>query len=174
MLRLTANKSSRSPLLHKYQFIDRYGHYRDLPMDAKVKTRLGIFGITISRGGKLLVTYPPHALNMPGLPGGGCEGIETHAQTLQREYFEEVSRYFVIKNKKGAIYQQRILYYASDADEYWQYDQVFYIANVHLLKVPTSRWITPEGGRAKWISLQDYHFITAAHQPAIGYYLKRK
>lgn len=172
MLRLKHNKPIRFLPIHSKRYVDRYGRFHDLPRGVVSKVRVGIFGITINSGGKLLVSYPPHALDIPGLPGGGREGIETHAQTLQREYFEETGPHFVIKEKPRPVYQHRILYYASDANEYWQYDQYFYLVNVHHPKIPASRWITPEGGHAKWMPLREFHRITAAHKPAMEYFLK--
>ncbi len=153
------------------RYLDRWGRFLDKPLGAFTKTRIGIFGITVSKNQKFLVTYPRHALDIPGLPGGGREGYETHAQTLQREYFEELGPYFLIKKNIRLLYQQRILHYASDADEYWHYDQYFYIAAVQHPMRPCSTWDSPEGGLAKWLPLREYQRITAAHRPAIVRYM---
>ena len=156
------------------RYLDRYGQFHELPKTAKVKTRVGIFGITISPHMRLLVTSPAHALDVFGLPGGGREKFETHHQTLQREYAEEIGPHFIIKKKIWLVYQQRILSYASDVNEYWRYDQYFYVCPVHHPKMPTLQWVTPEGGRANWIPIQEYCRITAAHRPAIVQYLRNQ
>lgn len=155
------------------QYIDRYGQFHELPKYAVRKKRIGVFGITLSCNNKVLVTSPPHAPDMSGLPGGGREGSETHGQTLQREYFEEVGSQFVIKNRLYSVHQHRVLYYAQDKNEYWQYDQFFYFTRVHHPKMPSTWWSTPEGGRANWIPLSEYHRITATHIPAIEQLLKQ-
>ena len=172
MTQQKSNKYLRFSPSTNNQYIDRDGRFLDLPSEAVKKTRLGIFGLSISADNKILVSYPPHALDKPGLPGGGREGFESHAQALQREYFEELGPYFVIKKKAWPVYQQRILYYANDVNEYWQYDQYFYLTQLHHPKMPSTQWITPEGGLAQWIPLREYHRLTAAHKPAIAYYLK--
>jgi 8-oxo-dGTP pyrophosphatase MutT (NUDIX family) len=157
--------------LHSNHFFDRYGKAHTLPEGTKVKPRLGIFGITIDTNKNLLVACPPAAPDKPGLPGGGREGIETHARALQREYFEELGPYFVIKRITRPVYHQRILYYAFDRDEYWHYEQYFYVVNVHHPKTPASWWTTPEGGRAAWLPLHKYPSITISHKTAIEYHL---
>lgn len=160
------------PRRGSYQFLDRYGKRCGLPKGAEVKPRVGVFGITTDSRGHLLVTSPPHALDMPGLPGGGREGIETHAQALQREFFEETGPYFVLKGKSRPVHQQQILYFASDKNEYWRYEQYFYLVNIHHPRMPTTSWSTPEGGRAAWIPLREYRGITASHKLALEAYLK--
>lgn len=169
----TYNALRFSPVLST-QYIDRYGNFHNLPQGTEAKHRLGVFGITINVNEKLLVTCPPAAPDKPGLPGGGREAIETHAQALQREYFEELGPYFVIKGKTQLIYQQLISYYAFDRDEYWHYEQHFYVVNVHHPKTPASWWTTPEGGRATWIPLRHYCRITDSHRRAIECYLKQQ
>ncbi|MGD8570140.1 MAG: NUDIX domain-containing protein [Gammaproteobacteria bacterium] len=166
-------KYNRFPWLTENQFIDRYGQLRDLPKGAEVTPRIGVFGITLNSNGNLLVASPPHALDMSGLPGGGREGVETHVQALQREYFEEVGPYFVLKGKPWPVHQQRILYFAGDKNEYWRYEQYFYRVTVHHPKMRSSPWATPEGGRAAWMPLREYHRVTASHRPAIEIYLKK-
>jgi 8-oxo-dGTP pyrophosphatase MutT (NUDIX family) len=169
-----AYKHTQFLRLRTNQVIDRYGELHDLPKGAQVKLRVGIFGIIFNRKGNLLVTSPPHALDIPGLPGGGREGIETHTQALQREFFEELGPYFVLKGKPWPVHQQRILYFTSDKNEYWRYEQYFYAVNVYHPRMSISSWMTPEGGRAAWVPLREYHRVTASHKPAIETYLKWK
>lgn len=143
-----------------------------MPADAELKHRTGIFGITLSTNRRILVTSPAHALDIHGLPGGGREGTETHFQTLQREYFEELGPFFVLKKNVHRVFQQRIFYYAKDLDEYWCYQQYYYLARLIRQRMPGSHWVSPEGGHAQWLPLSDYHRIIPTHVIAIAQYLK--
>ena len=106
-------------------FTDRWGNTRTPDENSVIRPRAGAFGILIVRG-QILLTWPGCASKVPELPGGGIDPGETAERALIREMWEEAS-VVLPAVKPERIITQRINLWAEDCNEFWYYDQTYFL-----------------------------------------------
>lgn len=105
-------------------FVDHRGGYRVCPPDRQSRPRSGIH-VALHHAADVLLVRPPDA-DWFELPGGGLETDESPLEAIRRELLEEAG----VELTDSAIEQGREVrlatrYYASNRDEFWEYDQRF-------------------------------------------------
>jgi 8-oxo-dGTP pyrophosphatase MutT (NUDIX family) len=136
------------------QYLDRWGRKNIPEQNSIIKKRSGAFAILYCEGCILLI-WPTYAPKVPDLPGGGIDPGESSQEALQREVKEETG--FDIQGiELSCTFRHLIGFYANDVDEYWDYDQEFFLVNLPdaSLFFEGSR-PTPENGIMKWVGLSE-------------------
>lgn len=154
-------------------FFDRLGNTCFPDANDLIKSRTGAFFI-LSCNDAVLLTYPHYAPLVPDLPGGGVDSGETLIEAACRELIEETTLELPANVKPDEQYQQHVKFYADDLNEYWHYDQTFFLIrnNVNELYFEGEKTV-PEGVCA-WIPItklcsQNIHFM---HRKALDSFYK--
>jgi 8-oxo-dGTP pyrophosphatase MutT (NUDIX family) len=106
-------------------YFDRHGKPRRPNADSVIKPRQGAFIVAVFNN-RLLLNVEPHAPNVPELPGGGIDAGEAAIQAATREFYEETGMSF-IETKATNMHSQFVHFYADDDDEFWDYEQIFFL-----------------------------------------------
>lgn len=155
-------------------FIDRWGSNKYLDNLGMVIEKQAVYAMLVCDG-KVLVTYPPFAVDTPEFPGGGIEEREDIVTSLARELYEETGIEYVFGNPKN-IFEQVIGFFADyikPNGEYWNYHQQFWrfdIKDNGSFKTDKSKWKTPEGGYAEWVDLEsilEIKYFNETHRIAV-------
>ena len=131
-------------------FYDRRGNVVTPDAQSIIKPRRGIFALAVAiNDNATMLSAEACAPDVPELPGGGVEDGETLDEAIKREWAEEVGIAFDVR---GPVQQFQHVrgFYADDRNEFWIYDQTFWL--YHFLgRVKTGqKWLNPEGGTAGW------------------------
>ncbi len=110
-------------------YFDRNGECYTPSKNDTVRARSGAFCVCLC-GDKILVNLEPHAPDNPSLPGGGIEEDENAFQAAQREFLEETGISFPQDLTSKKTFIQDIKLYADDVDEYWNYNQTYFLFHV--------------------------------------------
>lgn len=123
-----------------------------------------------------MLTYPSFAPDVPDLPGGGIDAGETPEEAVRREIAEETGM-TLAGFTPLETFQQKFLYYADVTDEYWDYDQTFFLIEApeeivfeDIRDVETG---AEDAGKMQWLEVGDLPNagIHAAHRPALSVFL---
>ncbi len=140
------------------EYLDRWGNKRFLSNNAMAIEKEAVYALVVCRG-KVLITYPPFAIDVPELPGGGIEENEDIVTSLSRELYEETGVEYVLGNPEKT-FEHLIGFFADDIKpngEFWNYHQEFWWFELKdesgLMRTDRPKWKTPEGGYAEWIEL---------------------
>jgi|TARA_R110002126_G_scaffold3263_1_gene18432 8-oxo-dGTP pyrophosphatase MutT (NUDIX family) len=109
-------------------YYDRHGaaHYPDVVKNT-VRPRTGAW-IALREGCHMLMVIAGNARAVPELPGGGVEKSESLWQGALREFQEEADIVLAPDNCEViAEHKQSVHFYADDVDEYWDYDQTYFL-----------------------------------------------
>lgn len=132
-------------------FYDRWGKARQPNATDVIKNRTGAFAITVAKN-SLLLTWQLYAPKVPELPGGGADPGENLWAAMAREFYEETGITLKISEHAPA-YQQFIGFYADDVNEYWRYNQTYFLLQgkeVDALFFTDER-TSPEDGKVMWV-----------------------
>ena len=156
------------------EFIDRWGNKRHLANLAIMIEKQAVYSLIVCNG-KALITYPPFAIDVPELPGGGIEEREDIVTSLSRELYEETGIEYVLGNP-DKVFEHVIGFFADDIKpngEFWNYHQQFWRFDLEdnvYLKTDKAKWKTPEGGFAEWVDLESLLTMSSfneAHRIAV-------
>jgi 8-oxo-dGTP pyrophosphatase MutT (NUDIX family) len=148
-------------------YMDRTGKMHQPQKGAVITGRTGVFAACVAKG-QILLTWPVEGL--AELPGGGIDEGEDIGTAVVREIYEETG-VICPKLNPAQEYKQKVSYYSVDNDEYWDYEQTFW-----LLKDPALESLVfagenePEDAvKAKWVKLDDLKKLPlhAIHRQAL-------
>lgn len=116
--------------------------------------RVGVYGITFNKEGKVAVIKTPKGYY---LPGGGMENKETHDECIKREFIEETGYEIEV----GKYINKFSLYHKTKDDAYLYLIGYFYIVS---LKDKTNA-ITEQDHELVWVeSTEAIKCLNAKHQ----------
>jgi len=149
-------------------YTDLYGEDLIIKPGTTVKTRRGAFAICVYND-HVLLSWSHFAPDLAEFPGGGIEEGETVEQALIREVREEAT-VALPALKPVSIHAQMVQYYANKAQEFWDYDQQFWV-------VKTDGWapyffgedrVPEDAHRARWVPLSEFKTLKmhAMHERA--------
>lgn len=135
-------------------FYDRRGVLVTPQAHSVVKPRQGAW-VLAKADDAVMMLWPGFAGGVPDLPGGGVDAGEDLVQASAREWYEETGLDFTPKAGPLATYHQLRGFYAEDRDEFWVYDQTFFLYRFERKQEIGARWRNPEGDLAGWVGLND-------------------
>ena len=155
-------------------YMDRFGQSHVLDEKDIVRPRSGAFILCVQQD-HLLTILPKIAPDIYELPGGGIEAGEDKIDASIREWEEETGLPNSLSQCQPAkSWQQEVNFYAEDVDEYWHYDQIFYLYQGTFpdlfFEGPQP---TPEAGNMQWMPLDQiknhpkFHHIHAKSLAAL-------
>jgi hypothetical protein len=131
-------------------FYDRRGIAVNPDSQSIVKPRRGVFALVVAIAERaIMLSAESCAPDVPELPGGGIEDVETLDRDTEREWAEEDGIDFNVKGPNRKFQHVRG-FYADDRNEFWIYDQTFRL--YHFLDRVTvgQKWLNSEGGMSGW------------------------
>jgi ADP-ribose pyrophosphatase YjhB (NUDIX family) len=140
-------------------YYDRHGaaHYPDVENDA-MRPRMGAW-IALREGSHILMVIADNAHDVPELPGGGVEAGEGLWQGALREFQEEADITLMPNNCEiVAEYKQTVYFYADDVDEYWNYDQTYFLIQQTGARLYHGSVDSVPEGRRLWLSAEELDF----------------
>ncbi len=132
-------------------FYDRWGKIRPPRATDVIKNRTGAFAIAVAEN-SLLLTWQAHATEVPELPGGGADPGENLWTAMAREFYEETGITLTMP-ELAPTYRQQVGFYADDDNEYWRYDQTYFLLHgteVNVMFFMDER-TSPEHGKVMWV-----------------------
>lgn len=123
--------------------------------DSTVRPRTGAWVALVNHNHLLTVQldYSPH---VPELPGGGVDYGETLLQGALRECKEEAEIDLSGQNYKViAEHKQFVHFYADDIDEYWDYDQTYFLIQCEGHSLYHDNLVKVEEGHRSWFKISD-------------------
>lgn len=122
-------RDCKKPLSKEYEmtglaYTDRWGKQHVPQQGAVIRPRAGAFAVIIAYG-KILLSWPKYAPDLPELPGGGIEQGENTEQALIREIEEEAALSCTHLAPEKSFTQQA-KFYADFEKEFWDYDQTYW------------------------------------------------
>lgn len=151
------------------EFFDRLGKsYRPQHDAQNVIDRKGVFALCLSNDHVLMI-WPDNAPDVAELPGGGVDKGEGDWQALVREVHEETGLDLVC-DEAPAHYMQSVRFYAENSDEFWFYDQSFYVLKGNKIDQMyfEGRRETPEDGHCSWVLMADLETTKLHHMHRIA------
>lgn len=130
-------------------FYSRHGHQMIPAADAVIKPRHGVFALARS-GDVVLLVLQSFANGFWEMPGGGMEEGEQQDDAIRREWAEETGIDFAPLRATGQEYYHTRGYYAEDVNEFWVYDQTFYLYDYDAPVTTGTTWLNSEGDQAAW------------------------
>lgn len=156
------------------KYIDRRGGEHEPFNTDIIRDRKGVWGV-IMCDEHILVSWPPFAPDVADFPGGGMDMDEDCADVIMRETIEETGMVFEFGKAKKTFHQY-VKFYAEVSDEYWNYDQTFWLYEFEGEDVDDEAWDTPEKGKSQWVKLDDIKSgkiaLNNAHMQALKQLLK--
>ncbi|MEJ0061639.1 MAG: NUDIX hydrolase [Alphaproteobacteria bacterium] len=155
-------------------YLDRRGHLVVPGEDVAPEARTAIYA-RVRYKNSILFAWPKFGNGFADLPGGGIEAQEVRPVALAREWWEEtgLAMPFTPIRVPDGHYEQRLNFYAEDANRFLQdYHQIFVAyddpGNIPHGFLARERWSTPEGD-VSWVPIDQIRHtpINRAHWPAI-------
>ena len=154
-------------------YTDYKGQQSSPNKDSIVIERSGIWAIITDSKNRILISHPEYDLNSMELPGGGIETGEDCETSLIREIIEEAGVEFKSLSPEK-MFNQHVKYGCWDKDEFWNYDQEYWVIK---LKDDTQYFSgkrkTEEGAYGEWVNLssiqqENFHFTHCEAMKKMG------
>ena len=145
-------------------YTDYRGQQSSPNKDSIVIERSSIWAIITDSQNRRLISHPQFDLNTMELPGGGIEAGEDRETSLIREIIEEAGVEFKTLTPKKT-FNQHVEYACWDKDEFWNYDQEYWVIKLKDEKHYFSgKRKTEEGAYGEWVALSsirqnNFHFM---------------
>lgn len=133
----------------KITFYDRAGKVRVPPSGAVVRARKGVWTLARTKDSTLLL-WRGKKTRVLDLPGGGVDEGETLTQAAAREWQEEVGFDFSPSTEMLGSHHQTRGVFSETWNEYWIYDQTFFLYGYEVLKTSGVEWTNGEGDLVGW------------------------